>query len=77
MIFFNGTKSKFFSVRSKKYNRLYLRTEKELGAHIWWFCSTIKYFKTTKYEHPTPSQLGDRADCIFLAGQKKTTIWYD
>ena len=46
-------------------NQLYLRAEKELEAHIQQFCSTIEYFKTTEYELPTPSQLGDRADYFF------------
>ena len=27
----------------------------ELEAHTWWFCSTHVYYKTTKYELPTPS----------------------
>ena len=35
VIFFNGTRLLFFSVQPKKYNRLYLRVEKELDAHIW------------------------------------------
>ena len=38
----------------------YLEFEKELEAHIWWFCSTIKYFKTCEYELLTPSELGGR-----------------
>ena len=49
----------------KKNNQLYLRAEEELEVHIWWFCSTIEYFKTAEYELPTPSQLGDRADYFF------------
>ena len=53
------------NVSGEKNNPLYLRAEKELDAHIWWFCSTIEYFKTTEYEPPTPSQLEDRVDCFF------------
>ena len=53
-------------------NQLYLRAEKELEAHIWWFCSTHEYYKTTKYEPPTPPQLGDRTDYFFRKSQKVT-----
>ena len=49
----------------EKNNQLYLRAEEELEVHIWWFCSTIEYFKTTEYELPTPSQRGDRHDYCF------------
>ena len=43
-------------------NPVHIRIEKEFEAYIWWFCSTIEYFKTAKYELPTPSQSGDRVD---------------
>ena len=46
--------------------------ELELEAHIWWFCSTHEYCKTTKYERPTPSQLGDRADYFFPIMQQNS-----
>ena len=29
--------------------------EFEFEAHIWWFCSTREYYKTTKYELRTPT----------------------
>ena len=38
---------------------IFLSDETELEAHIWWFCSTIKYFKTCEYELLTLPDLGD------------------
>ena len=32
---------------------IYLGFEKELEAHLWWFCNTIEYFKTCEYELQT------------------------
>ena len=29
--------------------------ELDYEANIWWFCSTHEYYKTTKYELPTPT----------------------
>ena len=29
--------------------------ELDYEADIWWFCSTHEYYKTTKYELPTPT----------------------
>ena len=35
---------------------LYLRAQKELEAHTWWFCSTYEYIKSCEYELLTPSE---------------------
>ena len=49
--------------------KFYLRAEWELEAHTWQFSSTREYYKTVKYERPTPSQLGARAtDAIRATG---------
>ena len=41
------------TVRKNKFWMEHL--ELELEADIWWFCSTQEYYKTTKYELPTPT----------------------
>ena len=40
----------------------------EFGAHIWTFCSTHEYCKTTKYELQTPSGSGWTRSRFFLLG---------
>ena len=53
---------------------LYLQAPKELGAHIQRNQSTGEYYRYTKYEPLTLSQLGDRAISIICSFSHKSLI---